>query len=71
MIWVPNIPPLRGGERQGGMARALDPKILWALPEDIPGARDLPLAVVAQFLFLFGTYPAQRFLIYLPARSLR
>jgi MFS family permease len=65
MIWVPEIPPLPEEKRKGGMASALNPKILWAaFRKTFREHATFRWAVIAQFLFLFGTYPAQRFLLY-------
>ena len=65
MIWVPEIPPLPEDKRQGGMRTALNPAVLWrSFRKTFRQHATFRWAVVAQFLFLFGTYPAQRFLIY-------
>jgi MFS family permease len=65
VLWVPDIPPLPEEKRRGGMASALNPKTLWAaFRKTFREHATFRWAVIAQFLFLFGTYPAQRFLIY-------
>jgi MFS family permease len=65
MIWVPEIPPLPEEKRKGGMASALNPRILWAaFRKTFREHATFRWAVIAQFLFLFGTYPAQRFLLF-------
>jgi MFS family permease len=65
MIWVPKISPLPADKRQGGMSSALNPAILWrSFRKTFRQHATFRWAVVAQFLFLFGTYPAQRFLLY-------
>jgi MFS family permease len=65
MRWVPEIPPLPEDQRTGGMASALNPAILWAaFQKTFREHATFRWAVIAQFLFLFGTYPAQRFLLF-------
>jgi MFS family permease len=62
-IWVPAIPPIPPEERSGGVAAAIHPAALWASFWGIWRAQaTYRVAVTAQFLFLLGTYPAQRFL---------
>jgi MFS family permease len=63
--WVPRIPARPPDERGGGLTTALDPRRVWRtgtrfLREHATFRR----AVIAQFLFMLGTNPAQRFLLY-------
>jgi len=63
-LWVPAIPPLPKNERQGCIAHALNPRHLWrSFAETWNRSAPFRKAVIAQFLFLLGTYPAQRFLL--------
>ena len=63
VVWVPRVPP--DPDYDGGLGAALSPRAVWAsfttIMHEHPVFR---LAVVAQFLVLLGTNPAQRFLLY-------
>jgi MFS family permease len=63
--WVPRVKPLPEGERASGLTDLFDLSGLWR--SFTKTLRDHPLfrlAVIAQFFFLLGTYPAQRFLLF-------
>ena len=65
ILWVPRIPPLLPTKRRGGMRRALDPRALYrSIRIAMREHKTFELAVIAQFLFFFGGYPAQRYLVY-------
>ncbi|MEA2511326.1 MAG: hypothetical protein QOJ59_813 [Thermomicrobiales bacterium] len=61
---VPVAP--RRSKQPEGLAAALNPKRLWSSSvATFRRHRTFRHAVVAQFLFMLGTYPAQRFLLFL------
>ncbi|HKG26093.1 MAG TPA: MFS transporter, partial [Thermomicrobiales bacterium] len=63
-VWVP-VPPRPSKPRQP-LLKALDPRRLWSSSvETFRRHRTFRYAVIAQFLFMLGTYPAQRFLLFL------
>jgi MFS family permease len=62
--WVPKSP--RSPMQRMTALDALNPRQLWSTSlKTFREHRVFTLAVTAQFLFLFGTYPAQRFLLFL------
>ncbi|HET8523579.1 MAG TPA: MFS transporter [Thermomicrobiales bacterium] len=63
--WVPRVKPLPKDEQASSWIELFDVGGLWR--SFTKTLRDHPLfrrAVIAQFFFLLGTYPAQRFLLY-------
>ena len=63
-VWVPEIPPAAIGENGRRWRAALDVAALWRSFELILREHvTFRYAVIALFLFLLGTYPAQRFLL--------
>jgi MFS family permease len=65
VIWVPAVAPLPD-ERREELSRAVNPRRLWSAATDtFRQHRTFRYAVITQFLFLLGTYPAQRFLLFL------
>jgi MFS family permease len=62
--WVPK-PPEPSRQREG-LQKALNPRRLWSSSvATFRKHRVFRYAVIAQFLFMLGTYPAQRFLLFL------
>jgi MFS family permease len=64
MRWVPPSPP--SSTQRMTAIEALNPRQLWSSSiKTFREHRVFAGAVTAQFLFMFGTYPAQRFLLFL------
>ena len=65
LFWVPRVPPLPPCDRAASVKGLLDPRALWiSFAETFSQHRTFRRAVLAQFLFLLGAYPAQRFLLF-------
>jgi MFS family permease len=63
--WAPRVEPLPEDERASGLADLIDLSGLWrAFTKTLRDHPTFRLAVIAQFFFLLGTYPAQRFLLF-------
>lgn len=63
--WVPRIPPNDEGTWQKSLRFALDVrKIRSEITSILREHRTFRLGVLAQFLFILGTYPVQRFLVF-------
>jgi len=63
-VWVPEIPPLATDGNGHSWSAAFDIAALWrSFERTLREHVTFRYAVIAQFLFLLGTYPAQRFLL--------
>jgi MFS family permease len=63
--WVPRVKPLPGAERASDLSDLFDLNGLWrSFTKTLLDHPTFRLAVIAQFFFLLGTYPAQRFLLF-------